>query len=213
MRSLEAALEHEQKIDPGIAEALEQVLIGGGIDDLTATSGPLRRADRYFERAARGEISDPRMLAALAIVAAGPRRSAEEAASLAELALRDERLLHEGLDDGYVTVTCALCWTDHLERAAAALGPGLDEAQRRGSAPMFVQLAVMRSETALRAGDLDVAEDYARRGLELGRESGPTTSPCCGCSIVLLERGRAGDAADLLETVIVRCGALGCRST
>ena len=206
---VEAALEHERDIDPGIAEALEQVLIGGGIDDLTATSSLLARADRHFDRAARGEISDPRMLAALAIVAAVTARSAAEAASLAELAVRDERLLHEWLDDGYVTVTCALCWTDRLERAAAALGPGLDEAQRRGSAPMFVQLAVMRSETALRAGDLDVAEDYARRGLELGREFGADHFPMLWLPIVLLERGRAGDAADLLEPLNLSDAELG----
>ena len=206
---VEAALEHERELDPGVVEALEQVLIGGGIDDLTATSDLVRRADRHFARAASGEITDPRMLAALAIVAAATGRSAGEAAALAEQALRDERLLHEWLDDGYVTVTCALCWTDHLERAAAALGPGLEEAQSRGSAPMFVQLAVMRAETALRAGDLDVAEDHALRGLELGRELGADRFPTLWPPIVLLERGRAGDAADLLEPLPLSDSELG----
>ena len=206
---IEAALEHEQELDPSVVEALEQVLIGGGIDDLTATSDLVRRADRHFARAASGEVTDPRMLAALAIVAAVTGRSAGEAAALAEQALRDERLLREWLDEGYVTVTCALCWTDHLEQAAAALGPGLEQAQSRGSAPMFVQLAVMRSETALRAGDLDVAEDYALRGLELGRELGADRFPTLWLPIVLLERGRAGDAADLLEPLPLSDSELG----
>jgi DNA-binding CsgD family transcriptional regulator len=196
---IEAALEHEQELDPGVVDALEQVLIGGGIDDLTATSDLVDRADRHFARAASGEVTDPRMLAALAMVATVTGRPAGEAAALAEQALRDERLLHEWLDDGYVTATCALCWTDQLEQAAAALGPGLEEAQRRGSAPMFTQLAVMRSETALRAGDLDVAEDYAWRGLELGRELGTERFSMLWPPIVLLERGRAADASDLLE--------------
>jgi DNA-binding CsgD family transcriptional regulator len=206
---VEAALEDERDLEPRTIELLEQVLIAGGIDDLTATGNVIGRADRHFARAARGEITDPRMLAALAIVAAVTARSAGEAAALAEQALRDERLLHEWLDDGYVTVTCALCWTDHLEQAAAALGPGLEEAQRRGSAPMFVQLAVMRAETALRAGDLDLAEDYARRGLELGRELGADRFPTLWLPIVLLERGRSGDAAELLEPLGLSGSELG----
>jgi len=205
----DAALEHEQDLDPSVVESLEQVLIGGGIDDLTAAPGVVRRAERYFERATRGEISDPRMISALAIVAAVTGRSAGEAAALAEQALRDERLLHEWLDDGYVTVTCALCWTDHLEQAEAALGPGLEEAQRRGSTPMFVQLAVMRAETALRAGDLDLAEDYSLRGLELGRELGADRFPTLWLPIVLLERGRAGEAADLLAPLALSDAELG----
>ena len=83
------------------------------------------------------------MLAALAAVAGYTGRSAAEATELAQQAPQDERLLSRWLDDGYVTATWVLCTVDRLSEAADAADRGLAAAQRRGSAPMFLQLVLI----------------------------------------------------------------------
>lgn len=200
---LENVLEREHDLDQELVQRLEQTLIGGGIDDLAATQAMLARADRYFEPARRGALRDPRMLATLAIVAAFTGTSAAEGAMLARAGLRDERLLSRWLDDGYVTAAQALCWTAELAEAAEALERGIVEAERRGSAPMLMQLALVRSETALRAGDLDIAERWAERALELGRELDVAHIAATGLLPVLLERGRSPEASELVEQLEV----------
>lgn len=206
---LEEALEREDELESETVERLDQTLIGGGVDDLSATLRLLTRAERYFERARDGEIDDPRMLSTLALVGTVTGSPAAEMAALARLALRDERLLSRWMDDGYVTAVCALCWTDQLGDAAQAADAGIAEAQRRGSAPMFVQLATMRAETALRAGDLDVAEDNAERALELGRELKAEHVALLWLPMVLLERGRPDEAAELIESIELTDSVLG----
>jgi DNA-binding CsgD family transcriptional regulator len=198
---LEEALEDEESLSPEMVEVLEAALIGGGLDDLSATRVLLARAGRHFERAMRGEVRDPRMLAVLAIFGALTGMPARESASLARLALRDQRLLSQWLDDGYVTATWALCAAGGLADAARAQDAGIVEAQRRGSAPMFMQLAVMRAETALRTGDLDLAEVYAQRAVELGRELGAEHAALTWLPVVLLERGQVHAAARLVDSV------------
>jgi tetratricopeptide (TPR) repeat protein len=74
---------------------------------------------------------------------------------------------------------------------------------------MFVQLAMMRAETAVRSGDLDVAEDYARRALELGRELRAEHVALLWLPIVLLERGQTREAAELIESVELTDSVLG----
>jgi hypothetical protein len=166
---LDDALARAHELDPDMVERMEQAVIGGGLDDLAAVPDVLARAQRHFERARRGEVRDPRMLAALAAVAAYAGKSADEAGELAARALGDERLLSRWLEDGYVTASWVLCMVDRLSEAADAADRGLAEAQRRGSAPMFLQLALLRTDVALRAGDLEAAEEFAERALELGR--------------------------------------------
>jgi DNA-binding CsgD family transcriptional regulator len=194
-------LEREEHLDADILERLEQALIGGGIDYLPAMPDVLARARRYLERARRGELRDPRTLSALAVAATFMGAPADEAAGLARDALGDERLLLRWLDDGYVTASLALCWTDRLEEAKRALDRGLVEAQLRGSAPMCFQLASVRSETALRAGDLDIAEDYSQRALELCRELGPEHIALMWLPVIYLESGRLPAAVELIEPV------------
>ncbi len=198
---LDEALRREQDLDPEVIERIEQALIGGGMDDPAAVPDVVARAERHFERARRGEVHDSRMLAALAAVAAYTGRSAPEAADLAHRALRDESLLSRWLDDGYVTATWVLCMVDRLSEAADAADRGLAEAQRRGSAPMFLQLALVRADVALRAGDLDAAEEFSERALELGRELGAELYGTVFLALMLAERGRIDEAAAMVESI------------
>ena len=199
MAVLEEALERRAGLDADMIERLELMLIGGGIGDLVHTPRLLARAEPHFVRARRGEVRDPRALAVLAETAAMAAMPADQAAALAQQALKDERLLRRWLDSGYVPAALALCWTDRLELAVGALEAGIAEAQRRGSAPMLLQLAVIRAEAALRAGDLDGAEDYAQRALELGREVGAERVGVLWLPVVLLERGHPSAAGTLVN--------------
>jgi DNA-binding CsgD family transcriptional regulator len=196
---LEDALRREPELDAEVVRSLDEALIGGGIDDLAASRAVVARAERYFDQFRRGELSDPRMLATLAIIAAFTGRSARDGAALARQALRDERLLSRWLDDGYVTAALGLCWTGQLDQATDAVERGMLEAERRGSAPMRLQLALVRSETGLRAGDLSAAAEYAQRGLELARELDATQVALTCVIPVLLERGRLDEAWELVE--------------
>ena len=197
---LEEALEREEDLDADTVEQLEAALIAGGLDELAATPMLLVRAERHFEAARRGAVRDPRTLAALAVTGVVTGMSAQDAGALAELALRDERMLSRWLDDGYVTATAALCMADRLADADHAADAGIVEAQHRGLASMFMQLAVVRAETAFRAGDLDLAHAYAERALELGRELGAEhVALRQWLPIVLLERGDVNAALRLLE--------------
>ncbi len=200
---LDDALTRERDLDPELVERLEQAVIGGGMDDPEAVPAVLARAERQFERARRGEVRDARMLAALASVATFTARSASEASELAEQALADERLLFRWLDDGYVTASWVLCLVGRLAEAADAADRGLAEAQRRGSAPMFLQLALVRTDIAFRAGDLDTAEELSERALELGRELGAELYGTMFLALVLIERGRIDQAAAMVDSVVL----------
>ena len=206
---LDEALKREPELDAEVVQTLEQALIVGGIDDLAVSRAMVGRAERYFEQFMRGEVSDPRMLATLAIVAASTGRSARDATALARAALRDERLLSRWLDDGYVTAVLALCWAGQLDETADALARGMREAQRRGSAPMLLQLTLVRSEAALRVGDLHSAQRDAERGLELANELGAKHAALTCVIPPLLEQGRVVEASQLVETVGIADSAMG----
>ena len=105
------------------------------------------------------------------------------------------------LDYGYVTAAAAMCLSERLEEAGVALDAGIAEAQRRGLAPMFMQLATVRADTALRAGDLDGAQLYAERAFELAREFGAEHIALQWLPIVLLERGEVQMATELMEPI------------
>jgi len=198
---LEEVLKHERSLGPETVEPLEAALIGGGLDDLSATPVLVARAAVHYERARRGEVRDPRMLAALAMLGVLTGVAAEDCASLARQALGDDRLLAEWLDYGYVTAAYVMCSSERLEDAGAALDAGIAEAQRRGLVAMFMQLATVRAETALRMGDLDVAQLYAERAFELAREFAAEHIALQWLPIVLLERGDVHAASELMESI------------
>jgi DNA-binding CsgD family transcriptional regulator len=199
---IERALEGREELEPEMAERLEATLIGGGVGELSQTPRLLAVVDRLRDRAARGAITYPMTLACVAMVGAVSGMPAAECCELAELALADDRLLTLWLDRGYASATAALAWADGLGRGAAAAEAGIAEAQRRGSAPMFFQLSWLRSDAALRAGELDVAEDHAVRAIDIARELGGDAHVVVVgvLALVLVERGRLAAASDLVES-------------
>ncbi len=191
----------EGLVDSTVTDSLMLILIAIGSDDLAAAPRVHARAAPYMERARRGEVTDPRMLAALAVEASLTSGSAEFATELALRALADPRLIGEWLDYGYVTATVALSTAGALEPAAAAIDRGIVEAQRRGSAPMLLQLAIFRAEVALFAGDLETAEDYADRAGELGRALGSMEHAAVHMPVIHVERGRLDQAAAAVASI------------
>jgi len=203
---IDDALRAESELGPDLVAWLDQARIGGGIGDLKASPRLIARAQRYFDAAARGEIRDPRLLAMLSNTAVLAGMPAEVGVRLATAALEDARLLDQWLEDGYVTAAVALCESDRLQEAARALKTGIREAQRRGSAPMLLQLSMIATETAIRAGDIGLADEYSEQMLELGRELGAGVVGVLWRPIVLLEQGRPGEAAELLESLELNIG-------
>jgi DNA-binding CsgD family transcriptional regulator len=198
---LEDALNDDAALEDATAMRLESALIGGGIGDLDVSPRLMARAERYVERARSGAIEDPLMLSSLAQTAVIAGTSADEAATFAHRALQDRRLLTEWLNAGYVGAVLALCWSDRSRDAIAAIDAGMAEALRRGSAPMLLQLSYFEADAALRCGDLELAEGYAQRAFELGIEFGAEYVARMWLPIVLIERGRGEEAAEMLETV------------
>jgi DNA-binding CsgD family transcriptional regulator len=199
---LETVLETAAELDAPLLERLEAHLIGTGAADLSAAPRLLVRARPRFARLRRDEVTDPVMLSALAHTGAlTGRLCAEEVAGYARLALDDPALLQLGAP--YVGAASALSIAGELEEAGAALEDGLADAQRRGSAPLFMAMSSFRAATAYRAGQLDLAEDYGRRALDLGRELGVDLLPTHFLMPVLIELGRAAEALALTESLVL----------
>jgi DNA-binding CsgD family transcriptional regulator len=196
---LEDTVEHADGLGPDAVDSIEALLIGGGIEDLTASQRLMVRAQRHFERAGRGEVRDPVMLASLALTGAVSGRPAADVAAMARLALNDESLLERG--GAYGAATSALSLTDHLDDAAQAQDVAIAWAQRRGSAPTFVSMSVHRGVTAFRAGELEVSEGHLRRARDLGRELGAGHFGVMFLFGVLLERGDLDEASGLVESL------------
>jgi DNA-binding CsgD family transcriptional regulator len=196
---LEDALRDAEHLELDQVDHLEALLIGGGIEDLNASRRLLLLAERHFARASRGDVHDPVMLASLALAGAVSGREAGEVAALARLALDDDSLLERGA--AYGAATSVLTMSDHLGEAAAAQNAAIRWAQRRGSAPMFVSMSVHRGDSALRVGELEVAEGHLRRAQELGHEVGAGPFALMFLIGVLLERAEVQEASRLVDTV------------
>lgn len=196
---LEDVLDRADDLEPALVERLEAHLLGGGAPDLTATRRILVRTARHTIRARRGEVHDPAMLSALAQTGAITGLSAAEAAGYARAALRNSSLME--IAPAYLGATGALTWADELEDAARAQDRGIEEGQRRGSAPIFMQMSSFRAATAFRAGELNDAEDHARRAYELGRELGADHFAAMFFVPILLELGYLDEASQLVESI------------
>ncbi|HET8979514.1 MAG TPA: LuxR family transcriptional regulator, partial [Solirubrobacteraceae bacterium] len=196
---LEDVLRDSDHLDAGVVERLEAHLLGAGASDLTATRRILARTERHFARARRDEVSDPLMLVALAGTGVLTGLPAAQAAELARQALRHPRLLDHLI--AYNSATRTLAWTDQLDEAAEAQDVGIAEAQRRGSAPLFMHASTVRSITALRMGQLGVAEDHAERAHEVAREMGAEHFAAMFLLPVLIERGRLEEGRALAESL------------
>ena len=199
VRALVESMLDDAGIDEEVVGRLEAHLLGGGATDLTATRRIVERTAPRFASARRGEVSDPLMLAALASTGIVTGLSALEASGFARRALHDERLLRHLIP--YGGAARALTWTEHFEDAGPAQEVGLAEAQRRGSAPMFMHASTVCSVTSLRLGELDQAEDHAQRAYELAREIGSTHFAAMFLIPILAERGRLDDARAILDSL------------
>ena len=196
---VERLLDDSEHLDSELVAELEAHLLGGGATDLTATRRVIERTAPWFARARRDDVSHPLMLAALASTGVVTGLPAIEASALARRALYDERLLRHLIP--YGGAARVLTWTEQFENAVAAQDAGLAEAQRRGSAPLFMHASTVSSVTSLRLGDLDQAEDHAQRAYELAREGGSTHFAAMFLLPILTERGRFEDARAVLETL------------
>ena len=196
---VESMLDDSERLDDRLIERLEAHLLGGGATDLTATRRIIERTTRWFARAQNNEVSDPLMLAALASTGIVTGLSATEASGLARRALSDEQLLRQLIP--YDGAARALTWTEQFEDAAAAQAIALAEAQRRGSAPMFMHTSTVCSVTSLRLGELDEAEDHAQRAFELAREIGSAHFAAMWLIPILVERGRLEEARQILDSL------------
>ena len=195
---LEEALRDAKHLAPDQVDRLEAFLIGGGIADLGASRRLLARAEPHFARARRGQVKDPVMLASLALAGAVSGRDGGEVAALARFAIDDDSLLERGA--AYAAASSALSMSDHLGEAAAAQDAAIRWAQRRGSAPTFMSMSVHRGDTALRAGEPELAEGHLRRAQELGDEFGAGHFTLMYLIGVLLERAELQEASQLVDT-------------
>jgi DNA-binding CsgD family transcriptional regulator len=139
------------------------------------------------------------MLSALASSGVVTGLPAAEASGYARRALADERLLRDLIP--YGGASRALTWTEQFADAGPAQAVGLAEAQRRGSAPMFMHASTVCSVTSLRLGELDQAEDHAQRAYELARETGSTHFAAMFLLPILAERGRLEEARAILDSL------------
>jgi DNA-binding CsgD family transcriptional regulator len=196
---LEPVLERAEGLDPVLLERVEALLIGAGVEAFAATRRVLSRVGGHVERAKRGEVRDPVMLAALALAGGVGGLPAADVTTVARLALAHSSLLEQGL--AHSGATAGLCWADELADAALAQEVAIAEAQRRGSAPMFMAMSCWRGETAARAGELAEAEDHLWRAYELGGELGAGHFSEMFLIGVLLERGRLDECQKLAEAL------------
>ena len=192
--------------DDDLVEHLEAHLLGGGATDLTATRRVLERTAPRLARARTNAATRTLMLSALASTGVVTGLPAAEAAGYARRALADERLLRDLIPYGGSART--LTWTEEFQSAGPAQAIGLAEAQRRGSAPMFMHASTVCSVNALRLGDLDQAEDHAERAFELAREMGSLHFPAMFLLPILVERGRLDEARAILDALPLEEGVL-----
>ncbi len=139
-----------EHLDDELIERLHAHLLGGGATDLSATRRVIERTAPWFARARRDEVTDPLMLAALASTGVVTGLSATEASGLARRALSNDRLLRDLIP--YGGAARVLTWTEQFGQAGPAQAIGLAEAQRRGSAPMFMHASTVCSVTSAAPG-------------------------------------------------------------
>jgi DNA-binding CsgD family transcriptional regulator len=198
---LEEELMRAAQLDQELTERIEALLIGGGAADLSA-QGMHERLERNVARFKRDEVRDPAMLAALAQTGAVLGLPASDVEALARRALADENLVDEGWA-AYTGAVVALSWADCLEDAARAADAGLATAARHGVAPMFSHMSLLRSQTSLRAGEIEVAEMHSQHAVEVAADLGQAAQLWATMwhGSVLLELGRARQAAQLLDAL------------
>lgn len=190
--------------DPDLSRRL---LAGIALADLVSfqpVDSWLDRLDRLTPRNATGSPEERSALATVAFAAAATAdRSAAEVAQLADMAAAGP-LPPGRLDsrDRFVIVNlagAALAIADQFHRALALFDAGMEAAQRDGDAAEFAYLSVMRSHTALYAGQVLDAETDARVALDIyAGHNGETPLAAAVLIDALVDKGAIDDAQALL---------------
>src|SRR5581483_3135053 len=109
---------------------------------------------------------------------------------------RHIRTLHGRTPPSYVAGSCYLR-DGRLDEARAAFEAALARAEAEGVENWRADTLLRLSVTEARAGNLELADEYARTGLEVAEQAGMeqlTSALLCGCAFVALLRGRADEA-------------------
>jgi DNA-binding CsgD family transcriptional regulator len=204
---------------PAAAEVLEQALseLGGEHRELaerlealliTACATSLRTVPRAHKRLASllrdaeaGKLTDPSLLATVAVFATCLREPAAGGAKLARDALAGGRLVADQDMVALPFAACALMFADELDAALAVWEDALATARRSGSVAMFVFASAFRSQAAWRIGSIPTAEADARAALGVGavREAQFGLPFVVGVLVdALVERGELEAAAQTL---------------
>jgi tetratricopeptide (TPR) repeat protein len=204
--TLENCIPEAMDVDRDLGLRMEATLAAAG---RVVPSWGMRVAERMrawddveFSGSTPGERA---MLACQAGEAAAVGTGVAKATDRARRALADGLLLAEqSVASPIFLVACvALTHSDHYAEARSSLDAAFKDARARGSAVGFAFASAWRAEAAYRAGDLMAAGADALSALEVSKERGRLIADplALACLIhVMLERGRADDAAAALES-------------
>ncbi|GAA1718778.1 BTAD domain-containing putative transcriptional regulator [Kribbella yunnanensis] len=207
----QAQLDVARKLDAGAMEQNALVQLGCALREL----GRFEEATARFEDASSGALArDDTMMAALArghlgVLLARTGHPVRGAALVAEN-LQAERLRGPSRRLSIWLVTYADCLA--LTGDAAAAERALDEAEQLATSlvdrNVLLDVAQTRAAIALRADDIDRAERILDDSSAYGESTAPESEPTDGelrlRADLLLARGRAAEAAPLLERAVDR---------
>jgi DNA-binding CsgD family transcriptional regulator len=138
-----------------------------------------------------------------AVIAAGSRAS--DVCAVAQHALGGGELLSQQTADSptFYLAANAVFYCDELELAARVYGDAADDARTRGSLRASVMTAAWLAGIEYRLGQLAEAESHARLWFETPEHQVPIAAPLSVGFLVeaLIDRGRADEAAEVLEAV------------
>lgn len=190
--------------DRSLARTLEMMLLTMAEIAVSARRVAGNLIERAHAAVARRDQRTPRGLRALVAferaVACG---DADGAATLAEAALADGRLLAEQADEvpHPYYASAALALADRADRAEHYMAIAIAEARKRGSVRGYALASAIRAWIRWRSGDLDAAEVDATAALGLAEEAGWNIFRPIALSAranVLVERGELHSAASVL---------------
>ena len=201
---LDGTLAAVAEADPEQAVQLEAEVLSAARLSLSAGLWGAERVERWRGRL-RGDTPGERLLLAnLATQTSLGAWPAVEAARLAELAAGDGRLLAEQTADAmpFYQVAYVLTAADRFDTAERLLQQAAADARARGSLLGTALASLFRSYVALGRGQVAEAEGHATLALELAVQlDAPfflVPAAVAATIDVLVERGRTGDAEDLL---------------
>lgn len=202
---LEREVDEAAQVDAELALLIEADLIATTTFERSRVTWARQRLERYRGRLSSASAGERMLLATDAhLDAAYGERSADELADEAERALASGRLLDDtgGTSPTFFQAIDVLVLADRTGPAQWELDRAMDEARRRGSAPLFAFASGWRCWLMAREGALAEAEADGRSCAEVSLPQGWFVSVplMLGHLLdVLVDRGELDDAAELLE--------------